>query len=146
MPEWNNAFVYSASNNRKGALVMKHKQLLEKYLAALEAGSYEGLMELFEPDGVVLSPLYGQMPAREFYRDLFEDTRQSKLTLLDTLESNENGNSCGVHFIFDWTLADGTLFPFECVDMFEVSPAGRFSKLTIIYDTAGVRDTFNNLE
>lgn len=125
---------------------MKYKPILEKYLAALQAGSYEGLMELFEPDGVVLSPLYGDVPAREFYRELFADTRQSKLTLLNTLESNENGNVCGVHFVFDWTLKDGTLYPFEVVDMFEISPAGKFKKMTIIYDTAGVRNTFNNLE
>jgi SnoaL-like domain len=56
-------------------------ELIDEYLAALEVGDAERVFALFAPDGIVHSPLYGSVPARQFYPTLFADTAEAKLTL-----------------------------------------------------------------
>lgn len=124
---------------------MKFQQLIKDYLNGLESGNCEQLLSIFEEDAIVLSPLYGKQTAKQFYSDLFNDTNQSKITLLNTLNSNENENICSGHFRYDWTMKDGSLVTFECVDIFKISEKNKIEELTIIYDTFGVRNTFNNL-
>jgi hypothetical protein len=56
-------------------------ELIDEYLAALEVGDAERVLALFAPDGIVQSPLYGAVPARQFYPTLFADTAELRLTL-----------------------------------------------------------------
>ncbi|MGE5627369.1 MAG: nuclear transport factor 2 family protein [Solirubrobacterales bacterium] len=126
---------------------MDFQGLIKRYLDALQSGNVAHILSVFEEDGVVLSPLYGKMTAKQFYSDLSEDTNESKITLLNTLQSYENEDTCAGHFKYDWTMKDGSIVTFECVDVFKVSPNNKFKQLTIIYDTYGtVRDNFNKLK
>lgn len=125
---------------------MNFEELIKEYFNGLESGNVEQLLSIFEENAVVLSPLYGRLSAKKFYSDLFKDTTQSKITLLNTLQSNENENTCAGHFRYDWTMKDGSLVTFECVDVFKVTEKNKIEQLTIIYDTFGVRDNFNKLK
>lgn len=125
---------------------MNFQGLIKEYFNGLESGNAEQLLSIFEENAVVLSPLYGKLSAKQFYSDLFKDTTQSKITLLNTLQSNENENTCAGHFRYDWTMKDGSLVTFECVDIFKVTEKNKIEQLTIIYDTFGVRDNFNKLK
>lgn len=125
---------------------MNFQGLIKEYFNGLESGNTEQLLSIFEENAVVLSPLYGKLSAKQFYSDLFKDTTQSKITLLNTLQSNENENTCAGHFRYDWTMKDGSLVTFECVDIFKVTEKNKIEQLTIIYDTFGVRDNFNKLK
>lgn len=120
--------------------------LILEYFSGLQSGDSEELLSIFEDDAVVLSPLYGKLSAKKFYSDLFKDTAQSKITLLNTFQSNENADTCAGHFRYDWTMKDGTLVTFECVDVFNVSENNKIRQLTIIYDTFGIRDNYNKLK
>ena len=92
------------------------------------------------PRGLRSSPLYGTMPARDFYAALFADTEASDTTLLNIFDSSDNGGAVALHFRYGWTLADGTPVAFEVVDVIELTRArDAFAKLTIIYDTAPLR-------
>lgn len=124
---------------------MNTELLLKTYLEGLNTGDAKLIVDLFEPDGIVYSPLYGEMNPKDFYKDLFSDTSQSKTTLIDVFKG-KNTPYVNVYFKYDWTLKDGTIYPFYCVDVFEVSSNNKFKSLRIIYDTAGVRDTFENLD
>lgn len=124
---------------------MEFKKIIEEYLSRLGKGNRDELLEIFEEDAVVDSPLYGILPAKEFYADLLSDTNDSQLTLLNTFAGNENKDTCAGHFTFDWTLRDGSLVKFECVDVFKISENNKIQKVTIIYDTFGVRDRFDQL-
>ena len=117
---------------------------MRQYLQHLEAADYMQLMTLFAENAVVHSPLYGQMPASQFYKDLFEDTAESKLTLLNLLHG-EDPSTAAIHFQFDWTLADGTAAPFEVVDVLTFSEKGKIQELKIIYDSSKTRPAFDNL-
>ena len=46
-------------------------QLADAYLAALEAADEARVLALFTGDAIVHSPLYGPVPAAEFYPALF---------------------------------------------------------------------------
>lgn len=124
---------------------MTHKETLKKYLRFLEAADYENLISLFSDKAVVHSPLYGKVPATQFYKDLFKDTAESKLTLIN-LFTGEKENTGAVHFQFDWTLSDGTKAPFEVVDVCTFAPDGKIEELKIIYDSAKTRSAFEQLK
>jgi ketosteroid isomerase-like protein len=114
--------------------------LVDRYLDGLNTGDVDLLLTLFTPDGTVDSPLYGLMPARDFYPALFEDTARSVVTLRTSLVSDDL-STIAFWFDFDWTLADGSPAPFTVVDVAELRD-GRISALHILYDTYPVRDAW----
>lgn len=123
---------------------MTTEQLCKQYLAALNEGALDQVLLLFDPNAVVVSPLYGTMAVEPFYRDLFADTTRSVTRLLNIFDKTGDASSVALHFHYTWTLASGKVVTFECVDVFELTPArDRFAKLTIIYDTAPLRADFN---
>jgi steroid delta-isomerase len=122
---------------------MTHQTLVDEYLEALEQGSVERVLALFAPSGQVDSPLYGTMPATEFYPVLFADTGQSRLTLRTTMEGQLDGLPVvSFWFDFDWTLANGEPAPFTVVDVAELDADGLVTTLHIVYDTAPIRAAF----
>lgn len=125
---------------------MSKKNIVKAYFQGLEKGSYDDVIKLFASDARVNSPLYGQIDAAHFYKDLFSDTQNSKITLKNTFINPENDNIAAAHFVYSWTLKDGTLVNFECVDVFEFVPQGdKIRFLTIIYDTFHTRAGFKKV-
>jgi len=115
--------------------------LVETYLRALSSADADLAVSLFTPDGIVVSPLYGELPAREFYPMLFADTAESVLSLRKTLLSAD-GSTLAFWFDFGWVLADGTPTPFTVVDVAELDEQGWISRLHIVYDTDPIRDSW----
>ena len=125
---------------------MTTRQLCLDYLKALNEGNLEDVRALFSENAKVVSPLYGVRTAYDFYAELFKDTNRSETSLLNVFDKSETSKSVALHFRYLWTLADGKQVSFECVDVFELNSArDRFEKLTIIYDTAPLRQDFDNL-
>lgn len=117
------------------------EQLCQSYLDALNEGSLEQVLGLFTENGVVDSPLYGEMPATDFYKALFADTSKSETSLLNVFLPAQDGLSVALHFNYVWTLHSGKVVDFECVDVFHVNASkDKFTKLKIIYDTHMIRD------
>ncbi|WAC70116.1 nuclear transport factor 2 family protein [Microbacterium sp. SL75] len=125
-------------------LPSSHSRLVEAYLEALSSADIDAVLDLFTPDGVVSSPLYGERSARDFYLTLFADTAASTLTLRQILISPAAAApTLAFWFDFDWTLADGTPAPFTVVDVAELDPDGRIRHLHIIYDTYPIRSLWD---
>lgn len=123
---------------------MTPQDLCRRYLAALNEGSLARVLALFAPGATVVSPLYGVVAAEAFYRDLFADTNRSVTRLLNVFLPGGDAPSVALHFHYAWTLKRGKVVAFECVDVFELTPdRQKFSKLTIIYDTAPIRADFH---
>lgn len=122
-------------------------RLVDEYLAALETADVPRVLALFTGDATVNSPLYGVVPAREFYPRLFGDTAQSKLRLRSVMTggTTDHRPTVGFWFDFDWTLADGTPAPFTVVDVAELDEEQRITSLHILYDTAPLRASFDAL-
>jgi ketosteroid isomerase-like protein len=118
--------------------------LCKAYLAALNEGDLGKVLSLFDPAAVIVSPLYGKVAVEPFYRELFADTKRSLTRLLHVFDAAGEVPSVALHFHYTWTLKSGKVVEFECVDVFELTPArDKFTKLTIIYDTAPLRPDFN---
>jgi hypothetical protein len=118
--------------------------IIQEYFRALESGDVAALTNLFSMDGIIHSPLYGERPARDFYRELMTDTMASTISLLNIFINPENANIYAAHFKYDWTLKDGTKTNFECIDIFQFDQQKKIRELTIIYDTHELRSIFNN--
>jgi hypothetical protein len=123
---------------------MTPDELAEVYLTALGAARVEWVLELFEPDGVVCSPLYGPVLASDFYPALFADSSRSVLTLrgVTTGSSPDGTPLVNIWFHFDWRLRSGQPAPFDVVDVLELNADGLISKLHIVYDTVETRPAF----
>jgi hypothetical protein len=119
-------------------------QLADAYLAALEAADVARVLALFADNAVVHSPLYGPVPAAEFYPALFSDTSRASLTLRGVTSgtSTAGASLVGLWFHFAWRLGDGRDAPFDVVDMLELDPDGLITSLHILYDTVEVRPAF----
>jgi len=92
----------------------------------------------------VHSPLYGTLPAAEFYPALFADTGSATLTLLGTMRGTSAEGAALLSFLFhfDWVLPNGTAAPFDVVDVAELDDDGLITSLRIVYDTVDVRPAF----
>lgn len=120
------------------------EEVARRYLQALGDADYDALMQLFAADAKVVSPLYGEQPATKFYRELLLDTQDSRLTFLDVF-TNAQQRKASLNFQYRWTMADGAIVEFDCVDIFEFDTDGKITKLKIIYDTAQTRPSFDQL-
>jgi|GEM_PF-4555051 len=60
---------------------MENRTFANTYLSLLKDGDATKLAQLFSKEGMVSSPIYGLVPATDFFKKLFEDTNASKLTL-----------------------------------------------------------------
>lgn len=122
---------------------MDKQDVIKAYFHGLEKGSYEDVIKLFSPNAVVHSPLYGKVAATRFYKELFSDTQTSKIVLKNIFISTEKPNTAAAHFIYSWTMKEGTQVQFECIDVFEFSLQNNaIVSLTIIYDTFHTRKDF----
>lgn len=121
------------------------KQIIKKYLRALAEGSYGKIIALFRKDAVVFSPLYGKIRAELFYKDLFEQTKNSEIKLLNIFEDKKKMMSAG-YFQYGWMLKNKKRDVFDCVDIFIFDKNNKIKELRIIYDTARIRPTFENLK
>lgn len=90
--------------------------------------------------------MYGQIDAARFHQELFSDIQSSKIALKNTFANPENDNTAAAPFVYSWTLKDGTLVHFECIDVFEFIPqSNKIQFLTIIYDTYHTRAGFKKV-
>ncbi len=123
---------------------MKADDLVAVYLRALNAADVDLMLSLFTEDGRVDSPLYGPMPAAQFFPALFADTRESILTLRSVMQGTDAEGAATVSFWFhfDWRLPSGVAAPFEVIDVAQLAEDGRIKVLHLIYDTVDVRPAF----
>ncbi len=124
---------------------MTTDQLVASYLKALEASDLDGVLALFAPSGTVHSPLYGTLPPQSSIRDCSRHRR------IETYAAGHDGRYrrgrtvVSFWFNFDWVLSNGEPAPFAVVDVAELTEHGLIDNLHIVYDTAPLRDSFNNL-
>ena len=118
--------------------------IVAAYLRALGDADVEGMLALFADGAVVHSPLYGDLPATEFYPTLFADTASATLTLLGTMRGTSVEGKALLSFLFhfDWRLPGGTAAPFDVVDIAEIDDDGLIADIRIVYDTVKVRGAF----
>jgi len=124
---------------------MTRKEISIHYLELLEKGEIEQLLLLFSGDALVDSPVYGIMPAPNFYQDLTNDTSNSELKLLGVFEENDS-DILALYFNYKWTLKNNALVDFDVVDIIEFDARNKIKRLKIIYDTVVARGLVKQLK
>ena len=119
-----------------------HTDTIRRYLKCLHATDVPGLVDCFE--GVVHSPFLGTMKARDFFPKLAGASTQSVITPIDLFESVKADGAVhrvAAYFRYDWTLKDGKVVTFTCVDVFEFQDGSeRIASMSIVYDTHPLRE------
>ena len=121
------------------------KEIAIKYLDYLEKGDIEQIINLFNDQGIVDSPIYGIKKADAFYRELSSDTTNSELHLKGIFEET-NSNKLALYFSYKWTLKNKQKVVFDVVDIIEFDASNMINKLKIIYDTVKSRELIRELE
>lgn len=124
---------------------MTKKDIAHKYLDYLEKGDIDKVIELFAPEGIVESPLYGIKKAAKFYQDLKDDTSSSKLHLKGIFEQSDS-NNLALYFTYIWTLKNNQDVTFDVVDIIHLDSKNKIKKLKIIYDTFTTRKLVDTLK
>ncbi len=113
------------------------------YLEYLGSADIPGLRSLFASDAKVVSPLYGELPAVEFYDRLLQDTRTSKLRLHQKWY-DEKSQRGALFFAYGWEMANGQFAKFDVVDIIQFNTEGEILELQIIYDTQATRTAWQS--
>ena len=123
---------------------MTARELAEAYLGALGRADLTAILSLFSAGAAVHSPLYGPVPACEFFPALFGDTAESRLTLRGVTQGRAADGTplVSIWFHFDWQLPGGQRAPFDVVDVLELDHGGHIAALRIVYDTVDIRLIF----
>lgn len=115
--------------------------VINKYLALLAAGDVRGILSLFSPRGAVHSPFLGVQPAGKFFDLLKAATRKSIIESPEVFVSGVGSRRASTCFTYQWELADGAQVSFQCVDLFDFDEQGLIETMTIVYDTAPIRES-----
>jgi ketosteroid isomerase-like protein len=113
---------------------------VQAYLARLQQADVPGLVALFSPRAVVHSPFLGTLAPRPFFEQLAAATNRSTLHATEVFVSGAGTRRAVACFTYDWELRDGRVVRFPCTDVFEFDEDGDIGCLTIVYDTAPIRD------
>lgn len=111
------------------------QEIAELYIKHLSDGKMKSITFLFSKDAIVLSPVYGEQKAVEFYKILGADTNTSVLTSKGFFDEADS-NRFALFFNYEWEIADGNLVNFDVVDIFELDGHKKIKKLQIIYDAS----------
>jgi ketosteroid isomerase-like protein len=126
---------------------MNPEHVIRTYLSCLEEGDSGKILQLFTRDAVVISPLYGEIGAADFFLELLKDTLESKITLEDISRSPSVTYRFAAHFTYDWKLRDGGNVKFLCTDVFDFDESsGKIRRLSIIYDSRQAKNAFDTLK
>jgi ketosteroid isomerase-like protein len=112
-----------------------HKQVMLDYLAAFTEGDLGVILQLFAPEAWVYSPTQDQ-PRRpiDFYPALLERSKGTVFTPKTCFAGDQPGTAA-ILFDYHKKMPDGSIRPFDCVDLFAFDAQGKIRELRIIFDT-----------
>lgn len=109
--------------------------IVRSYLKAMEAGDLDATVACFDPAGVIISPVYGEVPVGDFYKKLFADTVRAVVDIHTIYAAPADEGRWAAHFAYTWERKDGPLVVTDLVDLFTFDErSGKIGRLKIIFD------------
>jgi ketosteroid isomerase-like protein len=110
-------------------------EVIRRYLSAMEACDLDGVLACFAVDGMVSSPVYGEVPVRPFYERLFADTLSAAVTIHHVYRATDDSRRWAAHFAYSWERRDAPAVTTDLIDLFDFDAATLITRLRIIFDS-----------
>jgi len=121
--------------------------LCRNYVASMESGDLEALLANFAEDATATSPIFGKLPARDFYAYVLREISGRSMSLRTIFLGASDPSRAAIHVVYTRSVGSGKPATINGVDVFDLTEdRSRFAAVTIIYDTAPVRADFDKQE
>jgi|GEM_PF-1881887 len=107
---------------------------VRRYLSALASGDLEGMAACCTATAVVVSPVYGTVPARSFFEQLHADTVSANVEIIAIYAADDRSGRVIAHFRYQWERRSGIKIDTNVLDLFEFAPDARIERLKIVLD------------
>ena len=117
--------------------MMQHtrENVIRSYLKAMEIGDIKATVACFVAQGIIVSPVYGEVAAGKFYERLFADTVRAVVDIHAIYASLNDTRRWAAHFMYQWERKDGSLVTTDLVDLFEFEESSNLiTRLKIVFD------------
>ena len=119
---------------------MSRETVVRDYLAAMEKGDLAATLACFREDATVTSPVYGGMPVKPFYEQLYGDTVSATVEIRQIYCSVSDEHQLAAHFGYQWTKRDGASLSSSLVDLFHFAEGQeKIRHLDIIFDRGAMK-------
>ncbi|OKL43305.1 hypothetical protein [Pseudovibrio exalbescens] len=124
--------------------LMKAQALCEEYTHRLERNDLDRLMELFTKEAVVQSPIFDEQRAKDFYTYVLTQITGRSIRIKSIMVSPSNPTRASIHARYNRQVTGSLPQTIDLVNVFRLNPTlDRIEEVTIIYDTAKVRQDFD---
>ena len=106
--------------------------LIRRYLAAMARSDLATVVACFAPNGVVVSPTYGEMPVRTFYETLFADTLSADVKVRSIYRATVDQCRWIAHFDYRWQRRSVPQVAVQLIDLFDLKD-GLIRELRIVF-------------
>lgn len=114
---------------------MERKDVLPRYLEAIQRRDLPGILALFTKRAVVKHPMLGELPVREFFPKLLAATSSDGITNSVVLHAEGDSDVSALYFRDKWSRADGASFDNDIVLVFRFDQSGAVNELQVVFDT-----------
>lgn len=121
---------------------MSHEKMIREYYRILELHDYNSLMTLFSPDAIIVHPIFGNMPATEFFKILLDRARSHKITIHNIFQALEQPDRLAAYLRAVFVTKNGTTFDEDGVHIYDFSADGQIIRLTVVIDTYPFRGQY----
>jgi hypothetical protein len=115
-------------------------ELSLQYRKAVKHRDLDGVLAVFSPDALILTPLKGSCDVRTYHEWLFAAVKRSTVNVINAFQAM-NGEIClAVQANYEWLMHDDTVIHFNGMSVFDFTPDKRkIKKMSTFYDTSLVR-------
>jgi ketosteroid isomerase-like protein len=118
---------------------MDSRKIIKDFYHQFEKMDLDGLLSLFAPHAIAISPTLGKKEIEPFYRELFTKTKRNKVVIKDIFVNPDHPQRAAAFTSWGWETKHGEIMTFEVVVIFETNPQGKIQQIQIIYDAEAAR-------
>lgn len=120
------------------------ESIIKTYAQALRDNDYQTITCLFSKNAKIFSFLAGEKSPPDFFQNLFENSRRTKLEIKNILFDLDNKKTVAAYIYLEAVWNKQLTLQFEAVDIFEFDRENKIKTLKIILDTYPIRKLKEN--
>jgi len=115
-------------------------ELSLQYRKAVKERDLDGVLAVFSPDALIVTPLKRSCDVRTYHKWLFTTVKKSTVKVINAFQALNSEICLAVQANYEWLMHDDTVIHFSGMSVFEFTPDKRkIKKMSTFYDTSLVR-------